>query len=86
MEHAHRYKIALELCVKCHCARVGEVPINFGVRTHGESKLSSKVIFNYLEHLVHLYTYRLTVPGVVLLLALLVALAFWVFSILFQTR
>lgn len=37
------FKIALELYVKSRIRRHAEVPIVFGVRVHGESKLSSKV-------------------------------------------
>lgn len=49
------FKIALEMFVKAGIRKSAEVPIKFGVRTEGESKLSSKVIFNYLSHLIQLY-------------------------------
>ncbi|KAJ3301885.1 dolichol-P-mannose synthesis [Kappamyces sp. JEL0829] len=71
------FKIAMELFVKCQVERHGEVPIAFGVRMAGESKLSSKVIYNYLQHLGALYLFKF--PFVVAMLAL-VSLA--VFSIL----
>ncbi len=51
------YKIGLELMCKCRVARVVEVPIHFGMREHGESKLSLKQQFKYLEHLSRLYDY-----------------------------
>ncbi|CAK4642396.1 hypothetical protein LEN26_000003 [Aphanomyces euteiches] len=51
------FKIALELYVKCRVKKHAEVPIHFGVRVHGESKLSSKVIVSYLQHLVDLYNF-----------------------------
>ncbi|MGN6371007.1 MAG: polyprenol monophosphomannose synthase [Phycisphaerae bacterium] len=53
------YKIALELLVKTHVAagRVAEVPIVFRNRIHGESKLTVKEQFRYLEHLSRLYDY-----------------------------
>ncbi|KAF0687454.1 Aste57867_20818 [Aphanomyces stellatus] len=51
------FKIALELFVKCRVQNHKEVPINFGVRVHGESKLSSKVIVLYLQHLFDLYNF-----------------------------
>lgn len=52
------YKIALELFVKCRVQRFEEVGFNFATRTYGESKLTGKVIINYLQHLNALYYYR----------------------------
>ncbi len=52
------YKIALELIVKTRVTRVAEVPIVFRNRRHGESKLSLKEQFHYLEHLSRLYDYK----------------------------
>ncbi len=51
------YKIALELMCKCKVNRVQEVPIHFGLRTKGESKLTLKQQFRYLEHLSRLYDF-----------------------------
>jgi dolichol-phosphate mannosyltransferase len=51
------YKIALELMCKCRVNRVQEVPIHFGLRTRGESKLNFKQQFRYLEHLSRLYDF-----------------------------
>jgi dolichol-phosphate mannosyltransferase len=51
------YKIALELICKCRAQHVQEVPIHFGLRTHGQSKLSLKQQFKYLEHLSRLYDF-----------------------------
>ena len=52
------YKIGLELLVKCHVQRIAEVPITFRNRIHGESKLTMKEQFHYLEHLSLLYDYK----------------------------
>ncbi len=52
------YKIGLELIVKCHVKKVVEVPIVFRNRLHGESKLTLKEQFRYLEHLSRLYDYQ----------------------------
>lgn len=52
------YKIALELMCKCRAKKVVEVPIHFGQRTAGESKLSLKQQFRYLEHLSRLYDFQ----------------------------
>jgi dolichol-phosphate mannosyltransferase len=51
------YKIALELMCKCRVRQVREVPIHFGLRTRGESKLTLKQQFRYLEHLSRLYDF-----------------------------
>jgi dolichol-phosphate mannosyltransferase len=51
------YKIGLELMCKCRVSRVVEIPIHFGMRERGESKLSLKQQFKYLEHLSRLYDY-----------------------------
>ena len=51
------YKIALELMCKCRVKQLREVPIHFGLRTHGESKLTIKQQFRYLEHLSRLYDF-----------------------------
>ena len=51
------YKIALELMCKCQVQHVKEVPIHFGLRTRGESKLNLKQQFRYLEHLSRLYDF-----------------------------
>ncbi len=52
------YKIALELIVKCGFQNVGEVPIHFTDRIHGESKLTLKEQLKYIKHLRRLYLYR----------------------------
>lgn len=52
------YKIALELFVKSGVTSYKEVSFNFATRNFGESKLTGKVIINYLEHLHTLYVYR----------------------------
>lgn len=52
------YKIALELIVKCNFENVGETPIRFADRVHGESKLTLKEQLKYIQHLRRLYLYR----------------------------
>jgi dolichol-phosphate mannosyltransferase len=51
------YKIGLELMCKCRVGSVVEVPIHFGQRHAGRSKLSVKEQFRYLEHLSRLYDF-----------------------------
>ncbi len=51
------YKIALELMCKCRVSDVREIPIRFGLRTKGQSKLSIRQQFRYLEHLSRLYDF-----------------------------
>jgi dolichol-phosphate mannosyltransferase len=49
------YKIALELLCKCRVRRVREVPIRFGLRQTGRSKLTVRQRLNFLDHLSRLY-------------------------------
>ena len=51
------YKIGLEILRKCPVRKVKEVPIIFGARAHGESKLTFREQFRYLEHLSRLYDF-----------------------------
>ncbi|HEV2296077.1 MAG TPA: polyprenol monophosphomannose synthase [Tepidisphaeraceae bacterium] len=51
------YKIALELMCKARVRDVREVPIHFGMRERGQSKLTLKQQFRYLEHLSRLYDF-----------------------------
>lgn len=51
------YKIGLELMCKCKVQHVTEVPIHFAERTRGESKLTLREQFRYLEHLSRLYDF-----------------------------
>jgi dolichol-phosphate mannosyltransferase len=51
------YKIGLELMCKCRVGEVREVPIHFAERTRGQSKLTMKEQFRYLEHLSRLYDF-----------------------------
>ncbi|SCU67398.1 dolicholphosphate-mannose synthase, putative [Trypanosoma equiperdum] len=74
------YKIALELFVKCAVRKYEEVGFNFAARTVGESKLTGKVIINYLEHLKLLYFYVYGTALTVLLV--LLPLIFYCFYIL----
>jgi dolichol-phosphate mannosyltransferase len=65
------YKIGLELMCKARVGRVREVPIHFGTRKGGRSKLTLKQQFRYLEHLSRLYdfTYPRASPIVKFLIA-----------------
>ena len=51
------YKIGLELIVKCGCKNVTEVPIDFRTRQLGESKLTLRVQWEYLQHVIRLLRY-----------------------------
>jgi dolichol-phosphate mannosyltransferase len=52
------YKIALELICKCPIRELREVPIDFGQRSYGHSKLTLRQQLAYLEHLTCLYRLR----------------------------
>jgi dolichol-phosphate mannosyltransferase len=54
------YKVALELIVKCGFENVGEVPIHFSDRIHGDSKLTLNEQLKYIQHLRRLYIYKFT--------------------------
>ncbi len=54
------YKIGLEILVKCGPRRVVEIPITFGSRRAGESKMNLAEQIAYLRHLLRLYRWRAT--------------------------
>jgi dolichol-phosphate mannosyltransferase len=66
------YKIALELICKSRVANVHEVPIHFALRERGQSKLTIRQQFRYLEHLSRLYdfTYPRASPVIKFLIVL----------------
>ena len=53
------FKIALEILVRGKYHKVVEVPILFRDRIYGETKLNSRVIFDYFYHVVRLYAYKI---------------------------
>ncbi|SCW04613.1 LAFE_0H17414g1_1 [Lachancea fermentati] len=69
--NAQGFKIALDLLVKLPLPTnqpIGEVPFSFGVRVEGESKLSGKVIVQYIQQLRELYIYKFGANNLVLFL------------------
>ena len=56
------FKILLEILVKGRYSVLREVPITFRDREVGESKLGSRVIFNYIFQLIQLYLYPGSAP------------------------
>ncbi len=52
------YKILLELIIKCRCRRIIDIPIHFGNRRFGESKLSFREQLKFIRHLRRLYIYK----------------------------
>lgn len=74
------YKIGLELMCKTRAKTVREIPIHFATRARGESKLTLKQQFRYLEHLSRLYDY--TFPRASPILKFLIAtVAGWAVSL-----
>lgn len=71
------YKIGLELLCKCPVRRLREIPIHFGVRSQGSSKLTLSQQLAYLAHLVRLYEFRYPLAVPLVIFALLMCLA-WV--------
>jgi len=54
------YKILLEILARCDVVRAVEVPYLFRDRRLGKSKLSGRVMRQYLGHLLRLYASRVT--------------------------
>ena len=52
------YKVLLEILVRCSPRKVIEVPYTFRSRQHGKSKLGTKVIVEYVIHLLKLSGWR----------------------------
>jgi dolichol-phosphate mannosyltransferase len=50
-------KTLIEVLVRGRASKVGEVPYTFRLRERGETKVSSKLFFEYLEHLIKLRLY-----------------------------
>jgi len=53
------YKILLEILVKGGNLKIKEIPIKFGVRKYGETKLNYREIINYLHLVFKLYLWKL---------------------------
>jgi dolichol-phosphate mannosyltransferase len=53
------YKILLEILVRSRVDLVKEVPYNFKDRLEGKSKISQKVIFEYLQQIAELYYFKI---------------------------
>ncbi len=71
------FKVLLEIIVKGKYRNIEEIPYTFKSRLYGKSKLSSKIIWQYIKHIAILATQtkRLTIiTYIVLLLVLYVAL------------
>ncbi|AAS52409.1 AEL275Cp [Eremothecium gossypii ATCC 10895] len=76
------FKIALDLLVKLPLPAdrpIGEVPFSFGLRTEGESKLSGKVIVQYLKQLRELYAFKFGTSNLFLFLFFWAILAVYLF-------
>ena len=77
------FKIALELYTKAGVKKHAEHAFAFGVRLHGFSKLSGKVIIHYLKHLYDLYQFKY--PFMLHLLALVILfVVVYVFRLVFS--
>jgi dolichol-phosphate mannosyltransferase len=72
------FKIALEIMARCRANPVKDVPITFQTRLAGESKLTMKQNFQYLEQLLSLYwdSYSDVLVLLGMLLVLLVVYAY----------
>lgn len=55
------YKIGLEILVRARPIRIIELPITFGSRAAGDSKMTRREQIKYLRHLARLYAHRFPV-------------------------
>ncbi|CCD26912.1 dolichyl-phosphate beta-D-mannosyltransferase NDAI_0J00200 [Naumovozyma dairenensis CBS 421] len=81
------FKIALDLLAKLPLPAnepIGEVPFSFGVRTEGESKLSGKVIVQYLLQLKELYVFKFGANNLIIFLVFWIILALYFLAKLFS--
>ncbi|EFC49037.1 predicted protein [Naegleria gruberi] len=77
------FKIALELYAKAGVKKHAEHAFAFGVRLHGFSKLSGKVIVHYLKHLYDLYQFKY--PYMLHLAAIIILLfVFYILRLIFS--
>jgi dolichol-phosphate mannosyltransferase len=53
------WKWGLELMIKCHCKNIKEVPIHFSQRRSGYSKLTTRIVLRYFQHVNRLIFYKL---------------------------
>ncbi|AMD20399.1 HDL345Wp [Eremothecium sinecaudum] len=77
------FKIALDLLVKLPLpgdSRIGELPFSFGVRTEGESKLSGKVIVQYVNQLIELYAFKFGATNLLLFVFFWTIISFYIFQ------
>ena len=79
--NATGFKIGLELMVRCNANPVVDVPITFRERIAGESKLSMKQNFYYVQQLMAVYWSKYAVV-ILLLLALLCYLLHFAYTTL----
>ena len=83
------FKISLELYIKSNRPYHCEFPFQFGIRTKGASKLSTKVIFNYVHHLYLLYSFQFPALWITLLqflISICISIVFFILLISFRRK
>lgn len=83
------WKIGLEVVVRGRCNSVTEVPYTFVSRTHGSSKLSKRIIWEYLQQLAQLYFYKFRILNFMLVGGIGYAinmLTYWPLTLVFKTE
>jgi dolichol-phosphate mannosyltransferase len=83
--NAQGFKIALDLLLKANIPNEGvaEIPFSFGVRSEGESKLTGKVMYLYLEQLAELYLFQYGAFGLTLIAITILFIAWRLLRIIF---
>ena len=83
------WKIGLEILVRSRFTSVTEVPYTFARRSHGSSKLSRRIIWQYLQQLIRLYLYRFQVLNFMVVGGIGYAvnmLIYWPLTIIFKSE
>jgi dolichol-phosphate mannosyltransferase len=83
------WKIGLEVMVRGRYNSVTEVPYTFALRTRGSSKLSKRIIWEYIQQLVQLYFYKYRILNFMLVGGIGYAinmLTYWPLTLVFETE
>lgn len=83
------WKIGLEILVRGQFKSETEVPFTFDRRSHGSSKLSRRIIWQYLQQLVRLYLYKFQVLNFMVVGGIGYAvnmLTYWPLTLVFKSK
>jgi dolichol-phosphate mannosyltransferase len=87
--NARGCKIGLEVMVRGRYKSVTEIPYTSVPRTHGSSKLSKRIIWQYLQQLAHLYLHKFRILNFMFVGGIGYAinmLTYWPLTLIFKTE